>query len=82
MEKMRYGDRFIYSISFALLEGDIMTQLEGIIVRNAYLLYRAGKISKQDAIRLIHREASRNGYNAYKMLQGIEAMWDTAWSIL
>jgi hypothetical protein len=59
-----------------------MTQLEGIIVRNAYLLYRTNKISKEDAIRMIHREASRNGYNAYKMLQNIETMWDTSWSPL
>jgi hypothetical protein len=59
-----------------------MTQLEGIIVRNAYLLYRTNKISKEDAIRMIHREASRNGYNAYKMLQGIEHMWETEWSPL
>jgi hypothetical protein len=59
-----------------------MTTLEATIVRNAYLLFRTNKISKQDAIRMIHREASRNGYNAYKMLQGIETMWDTAWSPL
>lgn len=52
-----------------------LTHTERDIVRTAYMLYHRRMLTKNDAIRMIYKEARRNAFNTDAMLNALDKLF-------